>query len=170
MKKYFLDDFLTPDQYRQFIELMVTKSEYFSLVYFSKTEGERKKAGVKAIYDKLKSAKVAAWRRNSWPRTWTRNDSGHVYRLVLYHSVPQVIPCLSQPGSLFEWQYPDAPMDLCFYRDGYCWFAVTAHEGEAVLYTDDTHIVEYIRNLGTGVYCHGEVSEADLFLLRALYE
>ncbi len=40
------------------------------------------------------------------------------------------------------------PMDLCFYRDGYCLFAATAHEEMYYLYTDDKETVNELTQLG----------------------
>jgi len=37
------------------------------------------------------------------------------------------------------------------YKNGYCWFALTAHEEMAYLYTDNDRDAETLRNLGLEV-------------------
>ena len=60
----------------------------------------------------------------------------------------EVLDILCQVNRLMDWDYPIAPMDLCFYKDGYCWFSVTAHEEDFSLYTDDKTVIKDLQNMG----------------------
>jgi hypothetical protein len=55
---------------------------------------------------------------------------------------------LCKVDCLFDWDYPIAPMDICFYKDGYCFFSVTAHEHDACLYTDDEGMIGDLEKMG----------------------
>lgn len=85
-----------------------------------------------------------------WPNTQTF-DTRHIYNMAFYYAKMECLDILCQVDRLYEWDYPEAPMDLCFYRDGYCWFAVTAHEGFSYLYTEDLEVVNDLIKLGTNL-------------------
>ena len=85
-----------------------------------------------------------------WPNTQTF-DTRHIYNIVFYYAKTECLDILCQVKCLYDWDYPDAPMDLCFYKDGYCWFAVTAHEGFSYLYTDDLKVVKDLKKLGVNL-------------------
>lgn len=98
-----------------------------------------------------------------WPNTETM-DMKHIYKIVFYRSDIECLEVLMQVERLYEWDYPNAPMDLCFYREGYCWMAVTAHEQMAYLYTDNKNEVEELQNLGAKLTLEGTAKE--LFYLN----
>ena len=70
------------------------------------------------------------------------------FSLVYFRAEMECFDWLIQVPGLYEWDYPYAPMDLCFYRDGYCWFSLTAHEQTACLYTDKEEELKELAALG----------------------
>ena len=63
-------------------------------------------------------------------------DEKHIYRIAYYRSDMKCLETLVRVGGLFNWDYPNAPMDLCFYRDNYCCLKNTAHEYSASMYIE----------------------------------
>ena len=52
--------------------------------------------------------------------------------------------------NLFDWQYPDLPEDLCFFRKGTskCWLQVIAHEDYAYIFDETEGDEEMLNNCG----------------------
>lgn len=158
MKVYYLDEFKSIEQYNQFMQYMLLKSDTFSLVYFKYRENEKMKKTTKKIYDSLKKYRLFSKKTNNWPNT-ENLDTDHIYNFVMYSSEERCLETLLQVQGIYGWDYPDAPMDLCFYRNGYCWLAVTAHERMAYLYTDNLEEVEKLQSLGAELTYENSVSE-----------
>ena len=96
----------------------------------------------------MKKFKIYSIFTQRWPNTETW-DQTHSYKFVLYNSDIRCLDILTTVKDIYGWDYPNAPMDLCFYKNGYCWMAITAHEQMAYLYTDSKVEVEKLRILGT---------------------
>lgn len=163
MKEFFLDKFNDEQAYKRFIEYMLLHSDSFSLIHFKYRENESTKRSIKQILDSLKKYKISSKNTQKWPNTETQ-DTKHFYKLILYHSDIQCLDTLAQVKDIYNWDYPNAPMDLCFYRGGYCWMAVTGHEQMAYLYTDNKNEVEELQNLGAKLTLEGTAKE--LFYLN----
>ncbi|NLP27663.1 MAG: hypothetical protein GX370_02615 [Clostridia bacterium] len=63
-----------------------------------------------------------------------------------------------EPKGVFNWKYPYFPDDLCFFKDGYCWFSTVAHEGYAYVFVSCIQDVEMFRSIGI-IF---DVSECDM--------
>lgn len=150
MKSYFLDEFENVDQYRKFMRYMLLKSDSFSLIYFKYKENEKMKKNVKDIFNGLNEYKLYSKKVNKWPNTETY-DNNHIYKYVMYSSNLKCLDILLRIEGIYGWDYPNAPMDLCFYKNGYCWLAITGHERMAYLYTDNMLEIEELKNLGAGL-------------------
>lgn len=168
MNKYYVSDFSSADTYCAFINYMISHSDYFSLVYFSHSVSATYSTSCQKIYDDLLHAKVNVYNSNHWPLTTTLNSSNHIYRLILYRSLESIKPTLNRLHTLASWDYPDAPMDLCFYRNGVCCFASCAHEEEAYLFSDDPVEVDTLKHLGCQITLVKDVCEDRLFRLENL--
>lgn len=147
MKEFFVEEFSSQESYRCFIKHMLSHSQFFSLVYFRHRENEPLKKKTKLLYEKLKKFKEYSVNTNEWPGTVTMDDD-HIYKFVCYRAEMECFDWLVEVPGLYEWDYPYAPMDLCFYRDGYCWFSLTAHEQTACLYTDREEEIRELEALG----------------------
>lgn len=160
MKKYLINSFSSKEAYVSFINYAVTHSDYFSLVYFRYSEKDRVKKSIKEIHNKLQKHKVCVKRGGRWPEVIVSPENKHVYKVVLYKSDTDVIPILSVVNSLQEWEFPQYPEELCFYRDGICWIT-TVH-----LYTDNNNEINYLSELGIELTKLG--STDDLFSINDL--
>ena len=135
LKWYTLCDIEDKEQYAKFIEYMLKSSDCFSVIYFRHNEGERLRKSAKQIRDELRPFKIYSKNTNEWPGTITW-DKKHIYRIAYYYSDMKCLDTLVRVGGLFNWDYPAAPMDLCFYKDNYCCLKSTAHEEMSSLYID----------------------------------
>ena len=95
-------------------------------------------------------------------------DREHIYRLNVYRACMQVIPILEEVTSLWKWDYPQYPMDLCFFRSSYAWFVSSAHEKSAFLYTNDLGNVNELRDFGLTLIEGKSVSDDSLFRTQAV--
>ena len=165
MKSYFLEEFKNTNDYIKFINYMLINSDCFSLVYFKYREDEKTKKGIKEIQELLKPFKLHSARTNKWPGTVTYDDK-HIYKLVFYTSKQECLSALSQVDNIFGWNYPMAPMDLCFYKDGYCWFSSISHERMAFLNTDENECIQQLQEIGANLKFIGE--ENNLFYMDSV--
>lgn len=155
MKSFYLEEFKSRKVYIEFIKYMLEHSDYFSLIYFKNKENEKVKVKVKQIADSLKGFKISSKNTQKWPNTETC-DKKHIYKLVFYNSDIKCFEPLTRVNDIYEWDYPNAPMDLCFYKNGYCWLAITSHEHFAYLYTNEKKEVEELSDLGAKLFYEGE--------------
>lgn len=147
MKCYYVNDLKTQEQYIKFIEYMLSDSEYFSFIYFRYTKNEKMRKSAREIHDGLKKLKVKSCFVSEWPGTVTF-DTENFYKFTVYRSNICAKDILCRYHRLFDWDYPQAPMDLCFYKNDYCYFSVTAHEHDATLYTDDKQLIFDLQQIG----------------------
>jgi len=147
LKCFYISELKSKIQYEQFIEYMLLNSDYFSFIYFRYKENEKMKKSTKEIHDNLKNFKIKSKFTNKWPGT-VSFDEDHFYKFVLYRSTVEAKDILCKVKNLFDWDYPMAPMDLCFYKDGYCWLSVTAHEADVSLYTENKNILKDLDTIG----------------------
>ncbi|MFQ6818169.1 MAG: hypothetical protein ACLRTI_03865 [Blautia sp.] len=150
MREYYVDDFKNKKEYKKFIEYMLENSDFFSFIYFKEKENAPVKKSIRFFRSQLQKYKIYSKNTMEWPNTQTF-DTRHIYNMAFYYAKTECLDILCQVKCLYDWDYPDAPMDLCFYKDGYCWFAVTAHEGFSYLYTDDLKVVKDLKKLGVNL-------------------
>lgn len=155
MKTFFLEEFGNVQAYKDFIKYMLVHSDSFSLIYFKNKENEKLKKNTKILYDKLKKFRQYTKRTQIWPNTKTY-DISHFYKIVYYRSELECMDLLTLTNDIFDWDYPEAPMDLCFYRDGYCCLAITAHEHMAFLYSDNKGEIDELKALGAKLSFWGD--------------
>lgn len=128
MKRYLVNENCKKEVYRSFIEFMLLNSDTFSLVYFRYSKAEKMTKSVQIIYDTLKPYMIRSSNGNQWPGTTVFGKNEHIYEISLYSSTLKVKDTLAIVDKIFDWNYPNFPMDLCFYKDGYEWYSSTSHE------------------------------------------
>lgn len=170
MKVYYVDEPKCHDSYLCLIKHLVTSCDYFSLVYFSHDPDEPMSATTSHIANQLQCYEVASFFSNSWPLTTTLNQNNHIYRVIIYRCDKNVVPILAKQPGIYAWDYPDAPMDLCFYKNRLCMFASSAHEKDAYLFTDDSTFVDLIHNAGIDVFYHRETDQNKVFSFDSFHQ
>ncbi len=89
--------------------------------------------------------------RNYWPNTrvtWSGRKNITLPEVYFFRSEQRLESLLIAPKRLYAWKYPYYPDDLCFYREGKCWFSITAHEQYSYLWADSTDDIHFWKTLG----------------------
>lgn len=68
--------------------------------------------------------------------------------ISVYKVCNDVREYLLEPKGIFNWKYPYFPDDLCFFKNGYCWFSTCAHEWYGCMFVDTYEDVEKLQNIG----------------------
>lgn len=150
MKEYFVYEIKNKEVYDDFIQYMLEHSDFFSVIYFRNRKDSPLNKYLKEYKKILRPYILHAENTRKWPNTETWNGRS-VYRIAFYYADMKCYDVLTRVNDIFEWHYPRAPMDLCFYKNGYCWFAFTAHEEMAYLYTNNEKEIQELRELGVMV-------------------
>ena len=163
MKSYIVEEMQNKEIYCRFIKIMLKHSDAFSLVYFKYRSSELSRFSAWRVRKQLKPYLIYSHYGDEWPAMKTYNQFGHIYDIALYRADPLTEKALCKVNNLFDWDYPKFPMDLCFYNNGYGWFACCSHEEYAILYTDDEKIIAELENAGVELSYDGDVSTSQLF-------
>ena len=168
MHQYFLNGLEKKELYSAFIRYMINRSEEFSLVYFS-YPNTRMKSSIRAIKESLAPFQLSRKETNIMPSMATLNEERGRYLLTYYRAAPDALDILERAGSLYEWDYPMFPMDLCFFREGYAWFISSAHERWNTLYTDHPETIRELETLGLTAEPEGMINDEKLFYKDKAY-
>lgn len=82
-----------------------------------------------------------------WPGSISY-DNTYERKFMFFRSDPCIIDFLLKPKRLYKWLNNDYPEDLCFYRNGQCWFATTAHEDLAYVITKSKDEIDMLKSMG----------------------
>jgi hypothetical protein len=119
------------ENYDQLLRFVARHADTFSLTI---TKFTRKSASAMAALTALKPFEIEERETSRWPGTELLPP--HKATLYVFRSEPRSIEVLQAVArSLYAWQGPAMPDDLCFYRrDGSEFLTSTAHEAEADLF------------------------------------
>ncbi len=167
MKTLFIFNPESKDQYNELVSLLHSASEAFSLTYYREDEKEEYSPSVQEIRKQLEPALIHSELTRVMPSMQIGGNYG-LYELALYRTeIPQFSTLTDASSSLWDWDYPNLPMDLCFFRNGAAWFISSAHERFAYLYLSDDDMSEYLlamlREVGLEFEEQGSREEKDLF-------
>ena len=149
--------------YENLLKYSLEKSDAFMLVYFSYKPDERMKKIARKIHDGLRTYKIKKRYNPIWPNTRSLNQFEHQYKIVFYRAEPASLDYLLLCSGLLDWEYPSYPMDLCFFKDGYCWFYTTPHEEYGYIYLEDENEMKILENLGVEFEYYDKLDNPDLF-------
>ena len=175
MNKYHVENFTSKSVYHDFLSLMLAHSDAFSLVYFQYDRNEEPHENVRRIMEALSPYEISNKDVTRWPGTITM-DFRHIYNLRVYRInkinpivVFDILDVLETADSLWDWDYPKYPMDLCFYKNGFAWFASSAHEQWNALYTDEpAGIAADLESIGLQLSQGGDIVDSELFYDESL--
>ena len=168
METWFVDNFQNHETYWSFLAYIGAHSDAFSLIYFQYDQGEKPSQTVLAVKDALAPYLIEEKEVTRWPGTETRNENCHIYCMRTYRVSFDSLEALEAADSLWDWDYPEYPMDLCFYRRGYAWFASSVHEHWNALYTDEPRMIRDLSSVGLQVSLTGETDRKDIFFDESL--
>jgi len=107
--------------------------------------GKLKSQGELALRS-LESLLVSSEESFEWPGT---NIQGGVATVLRYNYNPQCVNVLRElTDSLYQWQRPELPQDLCLLRaDSNSWLVSIAHEKDAYFYLTEVEVSDLINSL-----------------------
>lgn len=144
MIKYGIYEDIGGEDYKRLIDYLFKRSDAFMLVYFRYTRNESIKALTKKIKTALAPFRIKIRHNPVWPTTISSDK--HYHDIIVYRSAPETRQYLDLVDHIFGWEYYN-PIDLCFFKDGYCMFSVTAHEEFATIYFKDDEDISEIFDL-----------------------
>lgn len=101
-----------------------------------------------------------------WPGIKTFPAKHRVIDICTYTVCEEAKKVLLESPSLFCWRYPYFPDDLCFFKNGYCWFSTVAHEGYACAYVRTSEDVKTFEEIGIKF----TVNECDISYEQLFFE
>ena len=167
-RQYNIEGCENPKVTRQLYALLTAHSKAFSLIYFRYDRKEKYSRTTQKIEKKLKNYEIGSREVKKWPGTETL-DERSIYKMVTYRideeSLWDIIDVFDTTKTVWDWDYPKYPMDICFYReDGLAWFYITAHERHNTLILDDSMGLSVldIESIGVKLVAEKKPDENDL--------
>lgn len=151
MKKYYLNGFSNSKSYLKFVDFAIKNSDAFSLVYFKYNNSEIPEKTVEQVEKILCPFEIYSELVNEWASMKTLNEFNHIYNLKMYKAEEGAKEALVNADSLFEWDYPQLPMDLCFFKDGYAWVSSCAHEHHCEIYLENDAQFTQLQEMGADI-------------------
>lgn len=117
--------------YNDLIDLCFDICDQFHLVL-------RKDMGSLKSFDKflnkIDSALVTMKEESEWASTIL--DEGQTAKVYYYHTKDENVKRIIKEtvNSLYEWEMPNHPEDLSFFKDGEVWLATSSHERECYIF------------------------------------
>ena len=166
---YYVDGCEDKDVSRRFLRAILAYSDAFSLIYVKHRQNEKVKSSTVEIKKGLSKFKLSSSTVTEWPGTKVWNEQNYIYQMNIYRVDLSMLPVFEQVESLWDWDYPDYPMDPCFYKDGHAWFTVSTHEHWNKLYLRKSAtypLASDLESLGVSLVFRGKANESDLFCLQ----
>ena len=163
---YYIENCESKDVTDRLIRVLLAGSDAFSLIYFRYHKYEIESKSVRNIKKRLAPYQLLSQNVLAWPGTQLmKNDRGHIYQMITYSVDIEQINILGDVDSLWDWDYPKHPMDLCFYRNGLAWFEMSAHERSNTIYLRDDELpsADFFEEIGLKLTPQKTVKETELF-------
>lgn len=98
---------------------------------------------VEPVIASLESSLVSVKKQSSW--AGTQLGGGQKAKVYTYRTDLKAKRILSvSASSFYDWQQPDLPEDLSFFKKGKPFLVCTAHENESYFLTDSPYFIEKI--------------------------
>lgn len=167
MKKYGIFEDVNNETYCKFIQYALETCDAFMLVACSYTRSGRLKTKIKSDLKILKPYRIKVRHNPEWPNTLVLNTiysmNQYQHSINVYKATAELYDFLIKPGGMFKWEFPNNLEDLSFFRNGKCWFAVTAHEEFAFIYSDSKEEILYLRSMGLDLDDGEEIDDSKVF-------
>jgi len=144
---YYIGENIEKENYKEFINYALDNSDFFLLV-FSKKKNEGFKYKMKEIKKELIKLKVKSKFTYTWAGNIMSPNNKWEYQACYYNAESNALSSLLSVKSLFEWDWPLLPQDLCFYRKNQCWFKSVSHERLALLIKPTKFDIDFFSKIG----------------------
>lgn len=157
------------EAYEALILKLVEKSESFCLVYFRYFQNQREHQKCKEIRNQLRP--LVLWRKNMkgkpLPLCGVPSELSPYSeeRMVMYRCDVAALSTLKMVSGIDQWEFPDYPACLSFFKNGVAWFVSAYDEGlgdNELVCDDDEFLLELIEK-GVALEWKGERQEGDLY-------
>ena len=129
--------------YREFIDLVCNFSDKFLLVERKEMDSND---NLKNVLKKLESSLIEMREQSEWPTTMLgEGATAKVYYYKIDSNSKNILK--EKSNSLFAWEQPELPEDLCFIKDDKAWISTCSHEGYCDIVSNDSNIIESILNI-----------------------
>ena len=141
-----LQEDLTDQNYCDFVELSEQTSDAFSVLIRYPKGIERQRANPTEWEQEYHEyfETMSVWQHKMEPfllksrhdSQWAAGisyDRNFYFTINYYRFCKQTLSYVLEPKSLFRWNGPTYPEDICFFREGECWMSCCSHERFAVI-------------------------------------
>lgn len=166
--KYYVSGLEDKENSVIFIRLMSAICDSFSLIYYSHGGVSIPSPSTFFMKFLLKKHIVNSTYVTRWPGTEVIDNGRDRYLMITYSTGTNYLRELEIPTTVYNWDYPKYPMDLCFYKDGVVRFETTAHEMRSVLYLPEDGgfpTVDDIESFGIRLEPDGSILEEHMYKL-----
>ncbi len=163
---YYVENCENPDISRKLLCFLFAYSDAFSLIYFRHNKYEKLSHNVTRIHKELAPYELDVCNVNEWPGMKTRNTNRHIYRMITYKIDSNAFTTLEEVGSFWNWDYPDYPMDISFYKNGRAWFYTSAHERDNGMFIkrgEQDSLITDMNSIGLKLTLKETANETQLF-------
>ncbi|WP_294360138.1 hypothetical protein [uncultured Clostridium sp.] len=152
-----LDDILEKDsiEYKELYTDIVNhgyekyKQSFLKNIKIDNSLDEKFNKGTECFLKKTERYLLKSRNNPIWPSNEPKYGSNvKEININVYKVCDEVKQYLMDPQGLFNWKYPNYPDDLCFFKDGYCWFNIVAHENIAFMHLKNKNEIEEIKKMG----------------------
>ena len=137
---YYLEGLEDKTIWNKLTGMLFAFSDTFSLITFKYHQNEKASPTTTKILKEVSRYRIGSRIVKKWPSTEILGDQKHIYRMNLFridlNGIDKLFSVFEQVGTLWDWDYPDYPMDPCFYKNGYAWFSVSTHEHECQVFLE----------------------------------
>ncbi|MGL5347847.1 MAG: hypothetical protein ACRDA3_10885 [Peptostreptococcaceae bacterium] len=131
------------DAYKEFIDLV---SSFSSKFLFVEREDMDSNVNLKKVLRKLENSLIEMRIQSEWPTTMLGEGAvAKVYYYKIDNNSKNVLK--EESDSLFAWEQPNLPEDLCFLKDDKAWISSCSHEGYCNIVSSYNNIIESILNI-----------------------
>lgn len=130
--------------YKELIDLCFESCDQFHFV-LRKDMGPLK--GFDEFLKEIDNALVTIKDESEWASTIL--GDGQTARVYYYHTKDENVKRIIKETvkSLYEWEMPEHPEDLSFFKDGGVWLATSSHEKECYIFPNKEEEIEKIMNI-----------------------
>lgn len=102
----------------------------FCLPIYSGSEFEEYKKKIKPLLGAFEPNLIHSEKTNCY----AGQETEHLNEVYYYSTIGLSGEPFKMAESIYDWLYPDLPEDICFFKEGVCWFQSIAHEKLCFVY------------------------------------
>ncbi|RDC49142.1 hypothetical protein DVA85_25310 [Acinetobacter sp. RIT592] len=125
--------------YKEFIDLAASLSDKFLLVERNDMSSSDNLINV---LKKLESSLIEMKEESEWASAMLTESTVKVYYYKIDDNSKNVLK--EEVNSLFSWEQPNLPEDLCFINGYESWISTSSHEGYCDIISEDEDIIDSI--------------------------